>query len=158
MDWRAAAPPGECAPRPGCAAHHCGHRLLHWVCQQHSHHHHLPAGPGRAGEGPSGEEGSTPPPTHIQKSSTCQGSFTGVYSCHCCLTKYVKACQNHSTIFFNTGCFPSKNAYIEQVFSKCSQFSLLGKLTHGDMESFLEQVNYQIWIKKKYKIWVNKWP
>ncbi|XP_059263134.1 Na(+)/dicarboxylate cotransporter 3 isoform X3 [Mustela nigripes] len=49
VDRWAAAPPGEHAPSPGCAAHHRRHRLLHRVCQQHGHNHHLPAGAGRAG-------------------------------------------------------------------------------------------------------------
>lgn len=54
MDRWAAAPPGTCAPGAGRSAHHYGHRLLHRVCQQHGHHHHLPACPSRAGEDPRG--------------------------------------------------------------------------------------------------------
>uniref|UniRef100_A0AC11ETL5 Solute carrier family 13 member 3 n=1 Tax=Ovis aries TaxID=9940 RepID=A0AC11ETL5_SHEEP len=49
VDRRAAAPPGERAPGAGCTAYHRGGRLLHRVCQQHSHDHHLSARPGRAG-------------------------------------------------------------------------------------------------------------
>uniref|UniRef100_A0A8C0QGI7 Solute carrier family 13 member 3 n=1 Tax=Canis lupus familiaris TaxID=9615 RepID=A0A8C0QGI7_CANLF len=52
LDRWPTAPPGERATRAGCAAHHCCHRLLHRVCQQHSHYHHLPACPGRAGHPP----------------------------------------------------------------------------------------------------------
>uniref|UniRef100_A0A8D1U455 Solute carrier family 13 member 3 n=1 Tax=Sus scrofa TaxID=9823 RepID=A0A8D1U455_PIG len=49
VDWQAVAPPGERAAGAGRAAHHCGRRLLHRVCQQHGHHHHLSACPGGAG-------------------------------------------------------------------------------------------------------------
>lgn len=75
MDWQAVAPPGERAAGAGRAAHHCGRRLLHRVCQQHGHHHHLSACPGGAGEGPGvlgalciGVGGKHPSLTQVQKS------------------------------------------------------------------------------------------
>uniref|UniRef100_A0ABI7YKD9 Solute carrier family 13 member 3 n=1 Tax=Felis catus TaxID=9685 RepID=A0ABI7YKD9_FELCA len=54
VDRWAAAPPGERAAPAGRAAHHCRRRLLHRVCQQHGHYHHLPARPGGAGHPPEG--------------------------------------------------------------------------------------------------------
>lgn len=57
VDQRPAAPAGERAAHAGRPDHHLRHHLLHRVCQQHGHHHHLPARPGGAGEGPSGDEG-----------------------------------------------------------------------------------------------------
>ena len=80
VDRRAAAPPGECAPGAGRAAHHRGGRLLHRVRQQHGHDHHLSARPGGAGEGPDGvlgREGNIPPQHRLTSLVPDPGSSTG---------------------------------------------------------------------------------
>ncbi|XP_063104316.1 Na(+)/dicarboxylate cotransporter 3 isoform X6 [Cavia porcellus] len=64
VDWGAAAPTGECAPGPGSDAHHHRHRLLHGVCQQHGHHHHLLACPRGAGHPPEGAPAVSDDPGH----------------------------------------------------------------------------------------------
>ncbi|XP_073649159.1 Na(+)/dicarboxylate cotransporter 3 isoform X2 [Tursiops truncatus] len=64
VDWWAAAPPGEGATSAGRAAHHCGCRLLHRVCQQHGHYHHLSACPGGAGHPSEGAPPVSDDPRH----------------------------------------------------------------------------------------------
>nr|KAF6330994.1 solute carrier family 13 member 3 [Myotis myotis] len=52
VDQRSAAPVGERVSRAGRLHHHLRRHLLHRVCQQHGHHHHLPARHVRAGHPP----------------------------------------------------------------------------------------------------------
>ncbi|XP_078300148.1 Na(+)/dicarboxylate cotransporter 3 isoform X2 [Panthera onca] len=66
VDRWAAAPPRERAAPAGRAAHHCRRGLLHRVCQQHGHYHHLPARPGGAGHPPEGASPLLDGPRHSQ--------------------------------------------------------------------------------------------
>lgn len=132
VDRWAAAPPRACSPTAGCAAHHCGHRLLHRVRQQHGHHHHLPACPGRAGEDPRGPTpNSESPAVVLPWGSGCHASFQDTQE-H----------LNHRASSQTTG-----DSFLKE-YLRSGDGSFMGELTHEDILCFLGRE--RIWVPWKF--------